>query len=219
MSKDIFNNVDFSKALNAVVAEGAVLLPNIIQPKFLAPLVDELNQGPFEQAEEGNELVRQRFDRFAYLHKPVGMPHLERLQVATTQLIRSGSELFPQLKDWEAVDTVVQRYDYNGFLTAHRDLIRHPYVIASFTVSGRCRFDVLESRSGPITKTMYPEAGSLILLRAPGLSNENPENERPFHKLTGALDENIFRIAVSFRHNLNPEANISGFSYCNQQPK
>lgn len=212
---EVFNSFDLDFALRDSVYSGVGLVKGIINPEFLEILNLEVAAGPYSQASAGNELVSQKFDSFAFMYEPVGMPLLRKFQQATEQLIRSHSNLFKPLADWRAIDTVIQRYGADGFLSAHRDLVRNPYIVPSFTIAGSCQFDILESREGPFRKTIFPEAGDLLLLLAPGLV-ENPSiADRPFHQLTGPLDPNIARVAVTFRHNLNPEKPIEGFKYVN----
>jgi hypothetical protein len=208
-----FQRID--SAIRKTATEGATLVEGIIAPEFLAQLAGEVKAGPFEQAQEGAGKVVQRFDRYAFLREPEGMPFLRQLQLATEELIRSSLEICQSLGSWNAIDIVVQRYGYNGVLTGHKDLARHPYIIASFTVTGSCRFEVLETRDGQVIKSMQPKPGDLMLLRAPGLASPPGIDDRPFHRVSGALDPDEPRISVTFRDNIAPDQTIYGFTYLN----
>lgn len=215
MNEKVFNFDDLASAIQETAGEGAALVRDLIRPDFLSPLVDEVESGPFERAEEGTLNVIQKFDRYAFLHMPVGMPFLRQLQLATAELVQGNGKHYPQLFSWNAIDIVIQRYGPDGILTGHKDLARHPYIIASFTLTGSCRFEVLETRDGRVTKSIQPKPGDLVLLRAPGLASPFGVDDRPFHRVSGALDSRVPRTSVTFRDNLSPGRTIHGFTYLN----
>ncbi len=215
MNNSIFTVADIAHWVTEAADTGAALIPCAIEPDFLKALAVEINDGPFEEATEGSTYVRQKFERFAFLYQPVGLPLLAQLQEEIEHLIKSASTAFLILQYWQPIDIVVQKYDTDSFLTAHQDLVRHPSIIVSLTVTGLCKFEVLETRSGPVTKTLYPFAGDIVLLSAPGLTPEIDTENRPFHRVSGSLDKNTPRISVTFRDNFAPHRTIPGFTYAN----
>ena len=222
--------VDIKKAVKQCQTEGIVLLSYVINPPFLKKLVAEVESGPYELAKDSPALVKQQFSRYAFLRRPVvGMPYLRRLQLAIQALLRSAHSVCPALASWRALDIVVQKYAKDGGLGGHRDLSRHPLIIASFTLTGRCRFELLADRQGPVLETLQPYPGDLVLLRAQGLREphdsalENDpcvvgdflaDDDRPFHRVSGAITATP-RVSVTFRDNLQPDKPITGFSYTN----
>ncbi len=134
-------------------------------------------------------------------------------------MVQSAKKAFPQLEEWKAHDTVIQKYGKTDFLTAHLDLKRHPHVIIICTISGSCLFEVLSSREGNVTKAFYPSSGDLLLLRAPGLSGNLDLDDRPFHRVSGNESTEDSRISITFRDNTDPERVIPGldFNYDNKE--
>lgn len=216
MQLQSLNKVSISQYVEVASLTGASIVVGIIRPEFMDKLIPELLSGPFTQAEEGIENVQQKFLRYAFLHQAVDMPYLEQLKVDTESLVRTCAPDCFGLGTWRAVDTVVQKYVETDYLTAHRDLTRHPYLIASFTLLGSATFELLESREGSVYKTLHPKQGDLLLLRAPGLNPELKTDSRPFHRVTKILAGDSCRISVTFRDNLTPGNPIPGFTYHNQ---
>lgn len=209
--------MEMREAIHRTAVEGAALVKGVIKGEFLKQLIKELEAGPFEKAAEDIATVKQNFDRYAFFEEAPGMPLLSQMQLFTQSLIRLSAADYPILAEWTAKDIVIQRYGQDGLLTAHKDLRRHPYLIASFTLTGSCRFELLDNRNGKITKTMIPEPGDLVLLRAPGLANDKSVDDRPFHQVSGSLDPRVPRLSLVFRDNHNPDTPINGFTYHNKK--
>lgn len=209
--------MEMKQAIHKTAVEGAALVKGVVQGEFLRQLIAELENGPFEVAAEDTASVKQKFDRYAFFEQAPDMPKLTEMQLFAQSLIRLSAEEYPVLSEWTARDIVIQRYGADGLLTAHKDLRRHPYLIASFTLTGSCRFELLEKRDGPVVKTMIPEPGDLVLLRAPGLANDKSVDDRPFHQVSGSLDSGVKRLSLVFRDNHNPDKLINGFRYHNKK--
>lgn len=223
IAREILRRPDLRPHWKNLCYDGVSLVPNMINKDFLRLLIDEVAAGPFTEGNKGTKLVQQKFDSYAYLFKAKNMPFVNLLLETTKNLINAHGAKFISLAKWNPVDIVVQKYGSDGFLTAHQDLARHPGVIVSFTLTGRCQFDVLESRNGPVIKTVTPQAGDMLLLRAPGLFSpgihDKRLDERPFHRLTGSLLPDEPRIALTFRDNDDPFKYIQGFGYLNQEKR
>jgi hypothetical protein len=204
---------DGHDALVECFVHGASILEGFLAEDFRLALLEELKGHVYTSAREKLKDVRQKFDRFAFKYGvPEGMPFLEVLKRGTERMVQaSGPRIWTGFKSWTAMDIVVQKYGPDGFLTAHKDLDRHPLAIVIYTVTGSCKFDLLDDRDGNVTASFTPRAGDVMLLRA-----NNPTikgiDVRPFHRVGGSLAHEP-RISVTFRDNLKPELEIPGFAY------
>ena len=204
----IFLQKDLSSFFCEAKERGAAHVTRILHPEFRMALVREVLVGSFERADEEWNGVSQRFDRFGFEGSVPMLWVLETFRRATEELVQAHGNHFPALTEWRARETVVQRYRGEDHLEAHRDLKRHPGVIVIFTIEGTGRFELLgDRRDNPPECVIEPQAGDLILLRAPGLSGA-PE-DRPFHRVRNPKD----RISVVFRDNNRPGEFIPGFAY------
>lgn len=213
MTSTIFQNRDFLKVFSNMQNNGVSLIRSMLEESFRAELEKELTRGPFEQATEGIASVKQNFERFAFLWHVEGMPRLNELRLQTEVVVRSAGAMIANLDAWEAKDIVIQRYSQDGYLSGHRDLKRHPGVIAIYTVVGSCIFEMLAGREGPVLESHQVYPGDLILLRGANAS-EDKKYPRPFHRVGGSVSDR-YRISATFRDNDCPEKPIAGFSYRN----
>lgn len=213
---DIFSpDTLFAPPLCTMHKEGAAHVASALHENFRRSLADELRCGPFRTAEETVGMVRQKFERFAFLDRAEKFPNLERLRITTETLVRGTGACIPALDTWRIRDIVAQRYHKDGFLGAHRDLKRHTGVIAIYTITGTAVFELLgATRDAPPVKTFRLRAGDLVFLRGTGLTDMNSD-ERPFHRVGGSLSDEP-RICLSFRDNNNVDEPIPGFFYCNR---
>lgn len=200
--------------LQVAKVEGAALVQGVIRNGSLADVQEELSHIRFGQSQD-TALVKQQYTYAAFRETiPNTFVVLERLRRQTELLVRSARKSFPQLATWQAYDTMVHKYSSTDFLGAHRDLERHPQVIAIYTVTGECKFELLTSHDGEVTKVFYPTPGDLLLLRAPGLSG-CAEDDRPVHRVSGNMLPGRHRISVTFRGNLRPNKPIPGIVFQN----
>jgi hypothetical protein len=77
----------------------------------------------------------------------------------------------------------------------HLDLKRYHYLVAIITAHGTAPFTICKNRTGEPLTTWPATAGSLVLLRAPGL--DGLDDGRPLHTVSGPATGH--RISVSYR--------------------
>lgn len=213
--KNCFYVSDISEAMKEMRSVGVALISGMLKELFRSSLFDETSGLPFKKATEKVGVVNQSFDYCAFLNEIPDRPHLETLRRATEELVqKTGDALFDEsLQRWFALDVVVNRYGKNGGLGAHKDLKRHPGVIAIWNIAGSCDFEMLNDRNGEILAVYRPNPGDLILLRGT-MPCDGLGDQRPFHRVSniGGVGP---RISVTVRHNTNPGNPIAGFSYLN----
>jgi hypothetical protein len=203
----IFTRTNLAGAFEEMERTGAAIVKKALRPKFRKGLHEEVAYGPFTLARSENG-VAQQFTRFAFLDRAEGMPLLERLRQATEELVRAHGYV-----RWRARDVVAQHYVIGDHLGAHRDLKRHPLVLALFTLHGFCDFELLgDKRENPPERVLRPYAGDLVLLRGYERRCDGTD-PRPFHRVeTRGCNR---RLAVAFRDNDSPEKEVPGFGYLN----
>ncbi|MEM7221486.1 MAG: hypothetical protein AAF495_00815 [Pseudomonadota bacterium] len=92
-------------------------------------------------------------------------------------------------------DLIVQRYHPGSRgITPHRDHITYRNLVILVSLSGRCRFFLCEDRSGAGRREIPMEAGSALLMRAPGFAGRE---DRPFHMLCDVTEH---RVGLGYRH-------------------
>lgn len=200
--------------LQSVAENGAEIVRRFIPVNLNIILQSEVEHLKFKPSEEPQcKLVRQKFERIGYRTIPRSMAALEELEGNIRKYVTSAAVSFPNLADWIPNDIAIQKYDQEGYITAHRDLKRHILVIAIANIDGSCRLETLTSRKRATVRQFLTEPGDLILMRAPGLTDAT--EDRPFHRITGNLYQFGHRISVTFRLNNRPYEPVPGHSYEN----
>ena len=125
-------------------------------------------------------------------------------------LVRSLGVVYPTLLDWEPDEAVAQRYDESQGLTWHKDLERHPGVIASFSISGTAELHhrMRDGKGDHIS--LKPR--DLVLVRGMDLHGVWYHDLRPEHDVRNVEGD---RISLTFRANTRPDDPIDGFQYNN----
>jgi|GEM_PF-3551512 len=214
----MFDQIKIDHYLQQNLEHGAALISQAFNQKQLQIFFEECQTLKFSRPEIVSD-VRQKFTRFAFQKTdvPKNIPAITKLRQDIETWVQS-SKNFAQLRDWQAYDTVIQKYSHDGELGAHLDLKRHPGVIVICSISGACVFAILHSKKGPVKFALQPQPGDILLLRAPGLSGDPNLDDRPPHWVSGNIHESDpFRISVTFRHNLKPAQPIRAFSYDHPQ--
>jgi hypothetical protein len=176
-------NLDWSTVLREVTEQGAAFVAQAVCQPFCHQLAAELAKGPYEPVEPVIGQVRQEAESFLV---PVG--HLERQYPVLASLCH---ELVRQVhthgvREWVPNEVVIQRYQPGSVgITPHRDQRRYAQLVAVITVSGSAPFTLCRNREGDPIRTWQAEAGSLVLLRGPGLAG-HPDG-RPMHLVGGPI--------------------------------
>jgi hypothetical protein len=123
-------------------------------------------------------------------------PIITQLRTDLTQLVHQQGRGIAGLNEWEPNDVGAMRYHAGSFgITPHRDSKRYRLLIAIFTTEGSAPFVYCANRDGDIIDQWLTTAGSLILMRGPGL--KGIEDGRPFHTVAGPATGP--RVSLTFR--------------------
>lgn len=170
---------------------------------------------PWQYFNERKIEVKQRFEVFALkliegdLEALSKFPNMMALAEDTEQLARSFEEYYPALGKWTIDEAVWQKnYSGNNVLSMHRDNYRHPGLIFIYNITGRAD---LASQYMERQELNTLDPGSLVILRAPGLS-KTIDGARPEHAVEYASPG---RVSLTFRANTRPKDIIDGFYYDN----
>ncbi len=176
----MLRDLDWSTLLREVTEHGAAFAAGALGRSGCDQLVAELLGGPYEPVEPVIGRVRQQAESFLV---PVGQ--LPRRYPVLAGLCH---ELVRQIQDhgaprWVPTEVAVQRYQPGSIgITPHRDQRRYAQLVAVITVAGSAPFTLCHNREGDPIQTWQAAAGSLVLLRGPGLSGEDG---RPMHLVGG----------------------------------
>ena len=137
---------------------------------------------PFEPAPMEIGPVRQETE-VSVVRDLRGLPALAELVREFASRVRSHVGDIRGLATYVPNEVHLQRYRPSSFgITPHLDGKRYRRLVAFFTTRGRARFTVLRERAGEALARTSIGAGSLVLLRAPGLGGVR--DGRPFHAIT-----------------------------------
>jgi hypothetical protein len=193
--------LDLRPALENVRVDGAAFIEHALADPFLAQLRAEANALPYEPlpGEEGR--ARQEGEIHVIRRAASGYPTIDRLRTELVELVHEHGAEIPGCADWKPNETSIQRYHASALgITPHLDLKRYHYLVAIFTAEGSAPFTLCKNRHGDPLTTWPATAGSLVLLRAPGL--DHIDDGRPLHTVAGPPARH--RISVSFRMDTSP---------------
>ena len=188
-------DLDLDHALEAVDQAGAAYLHDAIDNGFLHQLRNEVARLPFEPmaAEEGR--ARQGGEVHP-LHDLASTATVHQLGDELADSIHTRGAAIPGCPEWQPNEVFIQRYQAGDLgITPHLDLKRYRYLVAIVTAEGAAPFTLCKDRSGAALTTWPADAGSLILLRGPGLGHV--ERARPLHAVSGPSAGQ--RISISYR--------------------
>jgi hypothetical protein len=173
-------NLDWSTLLREVIEQGAALAAGAVCRPVRDRLAAELASGPYELVEPVIGQVRQEAESFLV---PLG--ELGRYPVLAGLCDELAGRIHEHgAPDWTPNEVAVQRYQPGSLgITPHRDQRRYAQLVAVITVAGSAPFTLCRNRDGDPIRTWQARAGSLILLRGPGLAG-HPDG-RPMHRVGG----------------------------------
>ena len=186
--------VDLLSALRRVVAEGHAHLRGVLEEADLDALLREIRDLPFEPAPPSPGEVRQELDAAALPPDLRRFPNVARLREGL--MAAAAASGIRGLRTWRPNDIAAQRYRVGSLgITSHRDGKRFRRLVAVVTIAGSAEFAVRRERHGEVVARWVSGAGSLVLLRGPGLAGAR--DGRPFHEVSGPLEG--VRYSVGFR--------------------
>jgi hypothetical protein len=175
-----------SAALRQVAARGFAHVDGLVSEAFLRDLRREVEGGPLRRMEGsfGAAGVRMEIDGYDLEAPFEGFPALTDLAGSFTARVRSDGAQIRGLRTWRPSEAGVAVYRSGSVgVTSHLDGRWYRRLVAVFTVAGSARFEVRSSREGDLLDRWEARAGSVTLMRAPGLAGVR--DGRPYHAVHG----------------------------------
>jgi hypothetical protein len=175
-----------SPALHRVASRGFAHLDGLVGDAFLRGLRREVEGGPLQRMAGtfGAAGVRMEIDGYDLEAPFAGFPLLTELASSFTARVRSDGGQIRGLRTWRPNEAGVAVYGSGSVgVTSHLDGRWYRRLVAVFTVSGSARFEVRSSREGAPHESWDARAGSVTLMRAPGLAGIR--DGRPYHAVHG----------------------------------
>lgn len=181
---------DLGPALRRTIEDGAAHEPGVLPAALREALLAEVDaetyaalpavQGPHRVRQDGEYRVLAGDDLPA-------RPAVRALREAVVAAVRARAPTIPGLDAWWPDEATVQRYaPGSAGITTHLDGRRHPYLVAILTLEGSATLRQCSDRAGTTLHAWDADAGSLVLLRGPGLAGV--EDGRPLHAVEGPRD-------------------------------
>jgi hypothetical protein len=189
-------SLDLRPALETVRMHGAAFIEHALSDPFLDQLRADTDAVPYEPlpAQEGR--ARQQGEIHAVHGTTSSYSTIDRLRAALVKLVHTHGAAILGCSDWQPNATTIQRYQPGALgITPHLDLKRYHYLVAIVTAAGSAAFTICKNRAGDPLTTWAAAAGSLVILRAPGLDHN--DDGRPLHTVSGP--EQGHRVSVSYR--------------------
>lgn len=181
---------DLGPALRRTVDDGAAYEPGVLPEELRQALLAEVDAESYAAlpAVEGPHRVRQDGEHRVLAGDDIpARPAVHALREAVAAAVRAHAPTVGGLEAWWPDEATVQRYaPGSAGITAHLDGRRHPYLVAIVTLEGSAPLRQCSDREGTTLRAWDADAGSLVLLRGPGL--DGAEDGRPLHAVDGPRD-------------------------------
>jgi hypothetical protein len=175
---------DLGPALHRVARGGVAHEPGVIPEALRRDVLAELDAERYVAlpAVEGPHRVRQQGEHLVLTGDEItarpAVHVLHRAVVAATAR---------HVPEWQPDEVTVQRYaPGSSGISTHLDGRRHRYLVAILTLEGSATLRHCTDREGTTAQAWDADAGSLVLLRGPGLAGV--EDGRPLHAVDGPRD-------------------------------
>ena len=173
-------------ALRDTASNGFAHVDGLVEPAFLRALARELDTGPLRRMAGtfGKAGVRMEIDGFDLETPFDGFPILTELASVFEGRVRRDGDGIRGLRTWSPNEAGAARYHPGSVgVTSHMDGGWYRRLVAVFTVAGSARFEVRGSREGEALERWHAHAGSVTLMRGPGLGGVR--DGRPYHAVHG----------------------------------
>lgn len=173
-------------ALRDTASNGFAHVDGLVEPPLLRALRRELDAGPLRRMAGtfGKAGVRMEIDGFDLEAPFDGFPAVHELAAAFEERVRRDGDGIRGLRTWSPIEAGAARYRPGSVgVTAHMDGRWYRRLVAVFTVAGSARFEVRASREGRVLERWDASAGSVTLIRGPGLAGVR--DGRPYHAVCG----------------------------------
>lgn len=173
-------------ALRRTADDGFAHVDELVDPAFLRDLLRELESGPLERMAGtfGKAQVRMEIDGFDVDAPFDGFPRVAELASAFAERVHRDGRAIRGLVTWTPNEAGVGFYRPGSVgVTSHMDGRWYRRLVAVFTVVGSAPFEVRASRDGAVVERWDADAGSVTLMRGPGLAGAR--DGRPYHAVYG----------------------------------
>jgi hypothetical protein len=190
--------LDLRTPLRQVAQTGIAFIPCALNDAFRQALLQEVGGGPFIALPEqmGPKAVHQQAEAFDVSGDLTAYHLLCALRDHLVELTRDHGSGIAGLDRWLPNHAAVQRYQPGTQgISPHLDGRRFRYLVAIFTVTGSAHFALCADRAGRVLSQWQAGAGSLILMRGPGLAGI--ADGRPLHTVGGPSERT--RVSVTYR--------------------
>jgi hypothetical protein len=187
-------------ALRDTASNGFAHVDGLVEPALLRSLARELDAGPLRHMAGtfGKAGVRMEIDGFDLEAPFDGFPALSELASAFQERVRRDGDGVRGLRTWAPNEAGAARYHPGSVgVTSHMDGRRYRRLVAVFTVAGSARFEVRGSREGDVLERWNAAAGSVTLMRGPGLGGVR--DGRPYHAVHGPPRGTRWSLALRMR--------------------
>ncbi len=180
---------DLGPALHRTARDGVAhesgVVPEPLREAVLAELEAEryVDLAPVE----GPHRVRQQGEHVVLTADAIAArPAVAALHAAVVDAVWAHPEI-DGLDRWRPDEVTIQRYaPGSAGISSHRDGRRHAYLVAILTLEGSALLRQCSDRAGTTVHAWVAGAGSVVLLRGPGLGGV--EDDRPLHAVDGPRD-------------------------------
>lgn len=172
--------------MRTTAARGFAHVDDVVEAGFLGALDAEIRAGPLRRMSGtfGRAAVRMEIDGYDLVAPFDGSPLVAELASTFVQRVRSDGRGIRGLLTWQPNEVGIARYRPGSVgVTSHMDGRWYRRLVAVFTITGSARFEVRASREGRVLERWNARAGSVTLMRAPGLAGVR--DGRPFHAVLG----------------------------------
>jgi hypothetical protein len=171
---------DLGPVLARTVRDGAAHEPGVLAEPWRAALLDEVGAETYAELPpvEGPHGVRQQGEYRVLTGSDVP-PAVAAVREAVVRALGVAA--------WWPDEITVQRYAPGSTgVSTHLDGRRHAHLVAILTLEGSAVLRQCADREGTTVRAWDADAGSLVLLRGPGL--DGVADGRPLHAVDGPVE-------------------------------